>query len=243
MTKDHIIREICRTASANAGTPLGRERFLAETGIRESDWHGKYWVRWGDAVKEAGFAPNALNRARDRDEMFEKLAAYVRELRHFPVAGELKMKRRSDRSFPDAKTFERFGSKAGLVAAVAEFAERRGYDDVVGICATLRAVATSLTGGGAGGSLSVVRGYVYLVKHGSRRQFKIGKTQNPIRREGEIAVELPETLEPVHVIQTDDPAGVESYWHRRFATKRLKNEWFTLTVEDVQAFKRWRKIF
>ena len=88
----------------------------------------------------------------------------------------------------------------------------------------------------------VVAGFVYLLKHGTGRQFKVGRTNNPIRREGEIAIELPEKLEPIHVIETDDPAGVESYWHRRFADKRLKNEWFALTAQDVRAFKRWRKI-
>ena len=54
MTKDHILAEICRTAAPNGGMPLGRERFFAETGIKEPDWRGKYWVRWSDAVRAAG---------------------------------------------------------------------------------------------------------------------------------------------------------------------------------------------
>lgn len=81
-----------------------------------------------------------------------------------------------------------------------------------------------------------------MVRHGSRREYKIGRTNNPIRREGEISVELPQKLEPIHVITTDDPAGIEAYWHRRFAEKRLKNEWFALMPDDVRAFKRWRRI-
>jgi hypothetical protein len=85
-------------------------------------------------------------------------------------------------------------------------------------------------------------GYVYLFKHGSRREYKIGFTYNILRREGEVRIELPEAVEPVHYIETDDPAGVEHYWHRRFADKRLKNEWFALSAEDVRAFERWRRI-
>ena len=84
---------------------------------------------------------------------------------------------------------------------------------------------------------------MYLLKHGSRREYKIGRTTSPIRREGEVGIELPLRLEPIHVIETDDPSGVESYWHRRFADKRLNGEWFALTQQDVRAFRRWRKIF
>jgi hypothetical protein len=86
-------------------------------------------------------------------------------------------------------------------------------------------------------------GYVYLVKHGSRKEYKIGKTFNPLRREGEIALQLPEKLEPIHYIKTDDPSGIENYWHTRFAEKRKEGEWFALTAEDVRAFKRWKRIY
>ena len=85
-------------------------------------------------------------------------------------------------------------------------------------------------------------GYVYLLKHGSRREYKIGRTNNRLRREGEIGVELPEKIEPIHVIETDDPAGIEAYWHRRFAEKRGEGEWFDLSPDDIKAFKRWKRI-
>ncbi len=69
MKKSQILDEIRRTTAVNGGKALGKGRFLAETGIKESDWHGKFWVRWGDALREAGFEPNRLNAAHSEDHL------------------------------------------------------------------------------------------------------------------------------------------------------------------------------
>jgi hypothetical protein len=60
MEKDFILAEIRRTAEQNGGAPLGRAKFAKATGIKEADWYGKYWSRWGDALREAGYQPNEL---------------------------------------------------------------------------------------------------------------------------------------------------------------------------------------
>ncbi len=79
-------------------------------------------------------------------------------------------------------------------------------------------------------------GFVYLLRSG--RYHKIGKTNSFGRRERDLAIQLPEKATTVHVIRTDDPSGIEAYWHRRFEAKRKNGEWFELDAADVRAFKR-----
>jgi hypothetical protein len=79
-------------------------------------------------------------------------------------------------------------------------------------------------------------GFVYLIKSG--RFYKIGKTNAAGRREYELAIQLPEKATTIHVIRTDDPTGIEAYWHKRFEAKWKNGEWFDLNSADVQAFKR-----
>ena len=58
------------------------------------------------------------------------------------------------------------------------------------------------------------------------------------RRERELAIQLPQKGAMLHKISTDDPSGIEAYWHRRFESRRGNSEWFNLTAEDVAAFRR-----
>src|SRR5262249_30639217 len=100
MDKAHIIAEIQRTAAANGGKPLGKRQFENETGISRNDWYGKHWARWGDALIEAGYAPNPINTAYDEKWLIEKIISFIRELRRFPAPADFRMRSRGDDTFP-----------------------------------------------------------------------------------------------------------------------------------------------
>jgi len=230
--KAQIIAEIKRTAAGNGGQPLGRERFFNETGIKTKHWYGKYWARWGDALKEAGFPPNVLQAAHPDSLLIEKLCELTRELGHYPLTAEIRMKEQRDATFPSHTTFRRLGTKEEAIQRVIQYAKEHGWDEVVHFCPPTTALAPQEVTPTA----AAVEGFVYLAKFG--KYYKIGRTSAVGRREYELAIQLPEKLTLLHQIKTDDPAGIESYWHTRFSDKRQNGEWFALTREDIAAFKR-----
>lgn len=237
--KEEILSEIRRLAKENGGKPLGRNRFFEATGIREADWLGRYWARWGDAVEEAGFAPNVLQPRTDDQEAIRQLALETRRLGHFPTLAEMRMQRLVDKSLPSNGVYERLGPKAKLVARLVAFcAEDSDYRDVLEIISPLLESGEAVESNES--SESGERGFVYLLKAG--RYYKIGHTNSTGRRAYELALQLPERPAPVHEIATDDPRGIEAYWHKRFADRRRNGEWFELTQADVSAFRR-RKSF
>ena len=246
--KRRILNEIRRTAETNGGVPLGTAKFLQETGIKVTDWEGKLWARWGDAVREAGFEPNQLTAPYDTTTVIEKYISLIRELGRFPVQRELKMKQKSDKSFPSARVFDRLGSKQHWAAMIREHcASRVGYDDVTALCPRIaERLAEPGEEAASDGDLStdltgmVKEGFVYmgLLTLGRERRYKIGKAVLVERRTDQISLQLPVDLALVHSIRTDDAYGIEAYWHRRFAAKRAKGEWFTLSRQDVESFKR-----
>ena len=242
MDKQQILDELRRTAKANSGQALGRERFEKETGIKESDWRGRYWARWNDALEEAGLSPNQLNAAHGEAHLLESLARLAREIDRFRTAAEMQLKRRRDAAFPSQKVYERFGLKLDQANALRAFCvATSGFEDVAQLCQPIiesgRLISDADDGAITGDDLE--DGYVYLalMKVGREKRYKIGKANIVERRTRQVGVQLPEDLELIHAISTDDAYGIENYWHRRFAEKRRGGEWFELAAADVRTFK------
>jgi hypothetical protein len=233
-SKQQILNEIKRIAALNRGNAPGSERFSTESGIKDSAWRGKYWARWSDALADAGFAPNQLNSALSDEHVISSLARLVTELGKYPAYVDIRMKARREPGFPHHNVFARVGQRPELAKMVVEWcATNPGHDVARDICAK---IVADLPVADAGNAEVRNDGFVYLMKSG--KFYKIGRSIDVDRRLKEFTIQLPEALSPVHVIRTDDPAGIEAYWHKRFEAKRKKGEWFDLAAADVKAFKR-----
>ena len=242
-TRDEIL-DFIRQLAATDGTPPGRRTFEQRTGITYSDWFGRYWTKWGDALQEAGFSANERNESLEKEAVVQAYVELVEELGRIPTEGDLRSKKRADALFPShgairkhlGNRSERLNTALAhgieseraertleiLNAAVAALPSEQDKDDIV----------SEVVG-------NMPTGFVYMMKSG--KYYKIGKTNSIDRRQYEIGLQLAEGLKPIHSIETDDPSGIETYWHNRFKDKRMNGEWFNLDASDVRAFRLRKK--
>ncbi|MFH1382351.1 MAG: GIY-YIG nuclease family protein [Chloroflexota bacterium] len=237
MDKDYILKEIDRTAKENGGKPLGRGKFAKETGIKVQDWWGKYWSKWNDAVIEAGYSPNKMQAALNSSVMLEQIISLIREIGKFPTVGEYRLKAYNTKGFPAHNTIrERLGKQSEVASKIISYCEAHPEcSDILEICKNVTGIYRNESSHYKK-EPDVEHGYVYLMKSG--RFYKIGCSSNVERRNYDIGLKLPEPIDILHKITTDDPTGIENYWHIRFKDKRKQGEWFDLSREDVSAFKR-----
>jgi hypothetical protein len=105
--KEEILRKIKEIAEESGGKAPGADKFYAETGIRPHVWRGKIWRIWSDAVAEAGYAPNVLQRAYTDEQLLRPVLEIAKELDRFPTTGDIsfEMNQRSDFPNPDTVFF------------------------------------------------------------------------------------------------------------------------------------------
>lgn len=235
MTKEQILSEIRRVATERGGK-VSLRAFLADTGIPERQILGKYWVRWNDALAEAGIATSRFSRPRiEETSVIAAIAELLERLQKWPTGNELSLERRRNGAFPSLNVIRRLSKETSLPSKLVDYCA--GHENL----STAARIATERMK--AERSEPTVRacapitGYVYMMRSG--RRYKIGRTTSPSRRHREVRLDLPDPTTVVHSIPTDDPVGIEAYWHNRFSSKRIRDtEFFTLDACDIAAFKR-----
>jgi len=235
MSREKIISEIRRLAT-ELGEPPGSNKFRSETGISRTQWYGKYWSKWSEALADAGFSPNSRMMAIPETDLLDAIIDLSIQLEHFPSEGELRLAKNDNSSFPSHSTIHsRLGRKPIYAKAVLARAKERNIDPALLRIFEVEA-ESALVEDETEVEANTIDGFVYLLKSG--RYYKIGKTNSLDRRQYEVGLQMPEGVQPIHSIKTDDPSGIEAYWHRRFKDKRLNGEWFNLSKADVSAFRK-----
>ena len=232
--RERILSEIRRLAEASGGKPPGQRVFEKETGITASQWRGKHWARWGDAVADAGLSPNTVAEKLDPDKVLDCYEEACRKHSRPPTYAEWRMFVGSSEERVGVNSLNRvFGSTEGAVIALRDRALKRGDSGLVAMLPEHDARSLSEK---PYAHAHTAEGSVYLLQSGD--YFKIGRSDELEKRVKQISIALPDKVELVHNIRTDDPPGIEAYWHRRFADQRVNGEWFKLSTADVKAFKR-----
>jgi hypothetical protein len=167
MGKGHILTEIKRLAEASGGRPPGKRAFERETAIKESDWYPDLWLRWGDALQEAGLTRNTMQEPLSDEHLVEQYARLAQRLSRIPIEGELIRESKTDDLFPSEKTFRRFGGKTKLLKAVAAYCRARAeFDDVLSFCETGLKLEKNNTDSPDVRTSRIITGFVYLMKSG-----------------------------------------------------------------------------
>lgn len=231
--RELIIAQIKRIAGLNGGQAPGQKAFRASTGIPDHKWRGVHWVRWSDALADAGFEARDWVEKLDSDALLQQFAQLILFAGRMLTDAELRMMRRNDHSVPSPKTLRtHFAGRGALLRALHALAASDSSLNQLSIILPPEVEDSHRP------TSKTSDGHVYLIRSGP--YFKIGRSNQIEKRVREIRVALPDQAELVHAIVTDDPAGIEAYWHRRFASCRANGEWFKLSPEDLKVFQRRR---
>lgn len=77
--------------------------------------------------------------------------------------------------------------------------------------------------------------YVYLIRMGRTKMYKIGKTNDPQGRLASLQTASPYKLKLLHTFKADNASAAEESLHAKFHDVRLEGEWFKLTDAERDA--------
>lgn len=246
-SKEEILKKIKEWSKENDGKTPGEKVFYEYADFNVYQLHKLGWANYGELVDEAELIPNTFDNTQySYEQICDLFISAMREKNQWPSRGYLDVKHLNDSSYPSSATFyKKLGLTGDLAQSILDYiGDKDDYDDVKNICLpVIEKYAVSDKSDEAGKTVEEV--YMYKYKNQSQ-PIKVGRSKDVERRGEEIVIGAHDKAVLIHSIKTDDPSGVENYWHRRFrksGREEYNNEWFRLKPEDVKAFKRWKKIY
>jgi hypothetical protein len=77
--------------------------------------------------------------------------------------------------------------------------------------------------------------YVYLLTDGEL--YKIGVTRGSIKKRiDKLQTGNPYQIAVIHTYETEYPFKIESMLHNQHQAKKVNNEWFNLSKDDIESF-------
>ena len=169
MTKNDFLAKI-RLAAAQQGGRIGLRAFCQETGLPEKQHVQFGFANWNDAVRAAGLASSTFFRPRsDERSVVQAVVGLVSRLNKWPSENELTLERRRDKTFPSLQVIRRLSRSESLPEKIA------AYCPTLPNLAAVLTIVSGRTGAGAEPTDDLGHGYVYLFRHGIRREFRIGR--------------------------------------------------------------------
>ena len=237
LTQEQIISEYKKLKLKLGRVPNARE-FYSETKVTDYSARVAFGGNaYSKIQSEAGDEPRKFcTNGRKEYEFFEIYGRVVRELNRIPTVADW-MHRKEKPTLSGYRHKLKINWKQMPLAFIDWAINKSDWEDVVDICTSYckeRKLYSENTE-----VLTTSYGYVYLIKANRKGQYKIGKTGSPAGRKSQLSQLDPHDRRYEHVLETNDPCGLENYWHRRFEDKKVSGEIFKLSKKDLKAFKEF----
>jgi hypothetical protein len=216
------------------GKVLSQDAFMRQTGIANYHWRGGYWRSWSEFQASLGFTPNKRPEKYSDEYILRCFGELALRLKRLPTDVDIRLWRKQD-PFPSRSAYERLGSRDQRLMRLEAFCE--GKPEFAPVAALLEERRAQFAARRRG--YRRVRGFVYLARAGEPglMMYRLGHERGGCKRVRRLATRqwcLPGTM---HVIDTDDPKGIERYWRERFRPFRLRRNRYRLEWDDVLAFR------
>jgi hypothetical protein len=236
MLPKQFVVDIYRKQVDVYGKVLGQAVFLRQTGMSSFPWRGGYWRSWSEFQAECGFTPNKPKLKSPRGVLLHHYALLALELKRLPTYPDMKLRRKQEPSFPSSETFMTLGTHDQFMLKLEAFCE--GKPEFAPVAAMLAERRRHFITRDRSGH-KAVRGFVYLCRAGQpeHKTYRLGHEHGGYRLGRRLATRLSFRRDTIHVIDTDDPEGIERYWRRRFRPYLMRRNVYRLDWDDVIAFR------